>query len=391
MKRQWISIAAVFILCLSAFPARVMAEEDVGAPPEISAPSVFLAEEKSLQPLYEYNADEKRAPASITKVMTMLLVMEAIDEGRITLEDKVSATPYASSMGGSQIWLEPGESMSVHELLKATAVASANDAAVALAEWVSGSEEEFVKQMNEKAEELGCENTHFVNCTGLDEEGHYTSARDIATMAGALLQHKKILEYTGIWMDELRGGETQLVNTNRLIYSYEGATGLKTGSTDLARRCLCATARRGDMGLISVVLGADNSTIQFGDSVALLDWGFENYTCVPVKSPDEELPLLPVVHGVKREVALFSQPPETVLIPRREKDKISYEITLSQEVTAPVEAEQIVGRVLVHVDSREICTFPIKAAEAVEEMTYPRALVRLWRSLVSMGNAEKWE
>lgn len=359
------------------------------SPPALTVKSAILVEESTMQPLFELNADERLAPASITKVMTLLLVMEAIEEGSLGYDQMVTASDYASSMGGSQIWLEPNEQMTVDDLLKATAVASANDAAVALAEAVAGTEGAFVDRMNKKATELGLQNTHFVNCTGLDEEGHYTSARDIAIMAGALLKYPQITEYTSIWMDDLRGGETQLVNTNKLVYHYQGATGLKTGSTDNAGRCLCATASRAGMDLISVVLGAPTSDVQFGDSVTLLDWGFSNFMSVQLHSPDGELPPLKVRHGMEETVELYAIPPKTVVIPRRDEGKLAYEISLSPEVTAPVENNQTVGQVVVHIDSREICSFPVKTKNSVPRMTFWRALGRLGRSLIDMGEKAK--
>ena len=281
--------AAGLLLSAACFPAKAAQQEQ--AVPALTAKSAILVEQSTMQPLFEANADEQLAPASITKIMTLLLVMEAIDSGRIGLQDMVTASDYASSMGGSQIWLEPNEQRSVHELLKATAVASANDAAVALAEHLSGTEGAFVEEMNKRAQELGMQNTHFVNCTGLDEEGHYTSARDISLMAGELLRHPKITEYTTIWMDHLRQGETELVNTNRLIYHYKGATGLNTGSTDNAGKCLCASAVREEMGLISVVLGAPDSNAQFNESRSLLDWGFGNFVCAKISLPEPLSPL----------------------------------------------------------------------------------------------------
>lgn len=379
------AVAASVFFSAAGMAGGVKAE---GADPVIRSKSAILVEQSTGQTLFESNADEPLAPASITKVMTMLLVMEALDEGRIQLEDPVTASDYASSMGGSQIWLEPNEQMTVHELLKATAVASANDAAVALAEYVSGTESAFVDAMNKKAEALGMRNTRFVNCTGLDEEGHYTSARDIAVMAGELLRHPKITEYTTIWMDHLRGGETELVNTNKLIYHYQGATGLKTGSTDNAGKCLCASAVRAGMGLISVVLGAPDSDTQFGDSRTLLDWGFGNFMNAKIELPDA-LPPLKVEHGVSEKVSLYAVPPESVVIDRKDEGRLAYEVTVSESVSAPVENNQTVGRVVVHIDSKELCSFPIKTKNGVARMTFLRAAGRLGRSLFSMGSVER--
>ncbi len=375
--------AAGLLLSAACFPAKAAQQEQ--AVPALTAKSAILVEQSTMQPLFEANADEQLAPASITKIMTLLLVMEAIDSGRIGLQDMVTASDYASSMGGSQIWLEPNEQMSVHELLKATAVASANDAAVALAEHLSGTEGAFVEEMNKRAQELGMQNTHFVNCTGLDEEGHYTSARDISLMAGELLRHPKITEYTTIWMDHLRQGETELVNTNRLIYHYKGATGLKTGSTDNAGKCLCASAVREEMGLISVVLGAPDSNAQFNESRSLLDWGFGNFVCAKISLP-EPLSPLKVEHGVSEGVSLYALPPESAVIRRQDEEKLAYEVSISEKVQAPVENNQTVGSVTVHIDGEEVCSFPIKTKNSVARMSFFRAFLRLGRSLFSMGS-----
>lgn len=369
----------------SAQPEETSGPQAPADKPGVSVESAILMEQTTLEPLFERGADERRAPASITKIMTMLLVMEALDAGKISYDDPVSCSEYASSMGGSQIWLEPYEQMSVHELLKATAVASANDAAVALAEYVAGTEQAFVEQMNQKAVQLGMQNTRFINCTGLDEEGHYTSARDIAVMAAALLSHPKITEYTTIWMDELRGGETQLVNTNKLVYHYPGATGLKTGSTDNAGKCLCASAEREGMKLISVVLGAQDSTAQFADSRAMLDWGFQNYMSAPVTLPEGTLAPMKVEHGVEQSVELYAQGPPSVVVARADAQRIAYEVTMDETVSAPVENDQTVGRVAVHIDSKEICVFPVKTKNSVGRMTFLRAAGRLTHSLVSMS------
>lgn len=375
--------AAGLLFSAAIFPAK--AAQEASSVPALTAKSAILMEQSTMQPLFEQNADERLAPASITKVMTLLLVMEALDSGRISLQDSVTASEYASSMGGSQIWLEPNEQMSVHELLKATAVASANDAAVALAEHLSGTEGAFVDEMNKKAQALGMQNTHFVNCTGLDEEGHYTSARDISLMAGELLRHPKITEYTTIWMDHLRQGETELVNTNRLIYHYKGATGLKTGSTDNAGKCLCASATREEMSLISVVLGAPNSDAQFGESRSLLDWGFGNFMSAKIALPEPLAPLR-VEHGVAEGVALYAVPPESVVISRQDEGRLAYELSLAEAVQAPVENNQTVGSVRVHIDGKEICAFPVKTKNSVARMSFSRAFLRLGRSLFSMGS-----
>ena len=253
-----------------------------GANLELPAKGAALMEVSTGRLLYEQDAHVQLAPASITKVMSLLLIMEAIDNGQFGVDTVVTASDYACSMGGSQIWLEPGETMTVDELLKATAVASANDATVALAELVAGSEEVFVQRMNARAEELGMQDTHFVNCTGLDAEGHVTSAYDVAVMSRALIQHSLIKNYSTIWMDTLRGGQSSLVNTNKLVRFYPGATGLKTGTTSQAGSCLAATAEKDGMELVAVVLGCPSSNDRFNSARKLLDHGYANWARVSI-------------------------------------------------------------------------------------------------------------
>ena len=273
-KRIAAGLLAVLLIGLSVpmRAASALSEE------EVKAPAAVLMEAQTGRVLYEKNPHEKRPCASITKVMTLLLVMEALDAGKISLTDTVTTSAHAASMGGSDIWLKEGETMSVDDMLKATVVASANDAAVALAEYVAGSEEDFLRQMNEKAQELGMADTTFKNCNGLDEEGHLTSAYDVAVMSRELMKHKKIFDYTMIWIDYVRDGQTQLVNTNKLIKSYKGITGLKTGTTGQAGSCISATAERDGVQLIAVVLGAANTKDRFSAASTLLDYGFANWS-----------------------------------------------------------------------------------------------------------------
>ena len=310
---------------------------------DIRSKSVILLEQSTGEVLYSYNPDEQYPPASITKIMTLLLVMEAIDTGKITVDDMVTCSQHAADMGGSQIWLEPNEQMSVHDLLKATAVSSANDAATCLAEYVAGSEEAFVAMMNQRAQELGMKNTVFKNTNGLDAEGHLSTARDIAIMSMELLKHPKILEYTTIWMDSLRGGETQLVNTNKMIRYYDGATGLKTGTTDGAGSCLSASATRNGMTLIAVTLGSATSDERFYTAKKLLDYGFANYELANIQPMSAETPV---------------------------------------KVTGGVEKGQTVGRVIVKLGEEEILTYPMVASQSVEKMTLPRALCILFKAMV---------
>ena len=264
----------------------------VGTVLEIKAKSAVLLEPFTGKVLYDQNGDEKLPPASITKVMSLLLVMEALDRKEFELDTVVTASEHACSMGGSQIWLEPGEAMTVDELLKATVIASANDACVALGELVAGSEEGFVKLMNERAAELGMNSTTFKNCTGLDAEGHLTTANDVAIMSGELIKHELIKNYSTVWMDSLRNGESELVNTNKLVRFYDGTTGLKTGTTSIAKYCLSATAKRGTLSLVAVVLAGETSQDRFEGAKKLLDYGFANYSFEEIKANLKEKEVL---------------------------------------------------------------------------------------------------
>ena len=332
----------------------------------IKAKSAVLMERSTGTVLFEYASDEQMPPASITKIMTLLLVFEAMDAGKFGLETKVTASEYACSMGGSQIWLEPGEVFTVNELLKAAAISSANDACVALAETVSGSEETFVALMNERAKELGMENTVFKNCTGLDAEGHVSTAKDIAIMSAELLKHKDIRNYSTVWMDSLRNGETELTNTNRLVRFYKGCTGLKTGSTDEAGCCLSASAERNGMELISVTLGSQNTDERFASARKLLDYGFANYEIAPVTVPEGELHDIPVVHGTVDFVKPIFGKAGSILLGKGQKDKITQKVTLEDTLEAPVEAGQTVGKVEVSLDGKVIGEYRVVAENPVE-------------------------
>ena len=368
-----LSVCLVFVFGTTAFADGI----------SISARSAILTERSTGRVLFEYEADKPVPPASITKIMTLLLVMEAIESGKLSFETEVTASEHACSMGGSQIWLEPGEVFTVHELLKAAAIASANDACVALAEAVSGSEEAFVELMNKRAGELGMENTVFKNCTGLDAEGHLSTARDIAKMSGELLSHEKIKEYSTVWMDSLRNGETELTNTNKLVRFYKGCTGLKTGSTDEAGCCLSASAERGEMELISVTLGSPNTDERFAAGRKLLDYGFANFAVAKPVPPEEELYEIPVSHGVSEFVTPVFEEPETYLLPKGQETLIEQKVTLSEKLEAPVEAGQVIGKVSVFLNGGEIGGYNIIAKEAVEKMSFYAALKILFTEALS--------
>lgn len=355
------------VLLCAALLLSVPARAEGGSPtPECA--SFVLMEKETGQILCEQNCHDKLEPASVTKVMTMLLVAEAVDDGRLALTDPVSVSAHAASMGGSQIFLEEGEQMSVEDMLKSVAVASGNDAAVALAEHLSGSEEAFVERMNRRAAELGMADTHFLNCTGLPAPGHLTSAYDIALMSRELLKHSFIRAYTTIWMDTVRDGQFQLANTNKLIRFYEGATGLKTGFTDSALYCLSATAERGGMELIAVILKAPTSPKRFEGAKALLNYGFANYTLADA-CPPQALPPVDVLLGEKECVQPVLERSSRVLINKADVNALTSALELASNVEAPVEAGQKLGEMVVSVNGQEIDRIPIVASEAVEKLS----------------------
>jgi len=353
----------------------------VSGTPEVEAAAALLMEKETGTILYEENAHVKLEPASVTKVMTLLLIMEALDEGRIALEDVVTVSTYAAGMGGSQVYLKEGEQMSVHELLKAVAVASGNDASVALAEHIAGSENGFVELMNRRAAELGMEDTCFLNCTGLPAKGHLTSACDIAIMSRALIAYPLIREYTTIWIDSLRDGQFGLANTNKLIRFYDGATGLKTGSTDSALYCLSATAERDGMELIAVVLKSPTSTTRFESAKALLNFGFANYTLLDVY-PSEALPPVDVLLGTQRYVQPELTRSSRILIDKVNLNKVTTSIQLVENVEAPVEKGQKLGTMTVSIDGATHETIPIVSGDSVERLTIPGIFERFLNNLL---------
>ncbi len=335
----------------------------------VSAPSAMLMEASSGQVLYELNADEKLPIASVTKTMTMLLIMEALDTGKISLSDKVTTSEYASSMGGSQVFLEVGEEMSVQDMLKAIAVASGNDAAVAMAEFIGGTESAFVEMMNKRAAELGCKNTHFINCNGLDETAeHHSSARDVAIISRELLKHPKILDYTSIWMDSLRGGEFGLSNTNKLIRFYKGANGLKTGSTSVAKYCLSATAQRDGMQLIAVVLAAPSSAERFGSASRLLDYGFANYSVVNASDKIGELAKMPVTGGKTDFVMPIADKSVNLIVKKGNQTKVEVATSFDEPLRAPIAKNQKIGLATLTINGEKVAVCDILSAEDIERM-----------------------
>lgn len=367
-----ILLSAVLLLCV--LPA-VRAE---GL--DVPAPSAILMDAATGTVLYEKNADEKLPPASVTKIMTLLLVMEALDSGSIGWGDMVTASETAAAKGGSQVYLEVGEQMSMDEMLKSVVVSSANDCATALAEHVAGSEAAFVEKMNARAAELGMENTHFVNCTGLDDgenaSEHLTTARDIATMSRELLTHEEIKKYTTIWMDTVRNGQFGLSNTNKLVRFYEGTTGLKTGYTSTAGHCLSASAQRDGMELIAVVLHCESSTDRFRSAKALLDYGFANYALADTR-PEEPLQPIRVILGEESTLTPVLQQTAPILIEKGELAGITKTVTLCQEVEAPVAAGQQLGTLTLSTSTRTLAEIPIIAPQAIEKLTLWELAARL--------------
>lgn len=337
----------------------------------LTSHAALLMEKSTGEILYAQNEHDALPPASVTKIMTVLLTMEAIDSGRIALDDMVTVSAYAAGMGGSQVFLAEGEQMSVDDLLKAVCVSSGNDAAVALAEHVAGVTELFVEQMNNRARELGMKDTHFVNCTGLTAEGHLTSAHDIALMSRELLlHHPEVRNYTTIWMDTLRSGTFGLSNTNKLIRFYEGATGLKTGFTQEAGYCISATAERDGMELIAVIMKGTTSDSRNADAKMLLNYGFSTYTLTDIQ-PEEPLPVLPVTLGAADTVTLtLPEEGRTLLLEKSRSGGLTQTVELPETVAAPVQAGQQVGTLTVQQDGAALLTVPIVAAETVEKLSW---------------------
>ena len=372
MKQLRCALLALLLTLSLAMPA---AAEELA----VDAQACLLMEKTTGQVLYAVNEHEQLEPASVTKVMTLLLVMEAIDGGSLSYDDVVTASAYACSMGGSQIWLEENEQMTVEDLLKAVCVASANDASVALAEHIAGSAEAFVERMNQRAAELGMADTHFVNPTGLPAEGHVTSAYDIALMSRELiLHHPDIRRFTTIWMDSLRDGEFGLNNTNKLIRYYEGATGLKTGSTDNALYCLSATAERDGMELIAVILKSPTSTQRFESAKVLLNYGFAAYGLTHVE-PEEPLAPIPVELGTAAAVKPEIAGDQDLLLTRDKLGTLTVETELEPFLSAPVEKGQRVGTLTVRAGDEVLAELPLAAAEAVERLGYGQILLRCLR------------
>ena len=377
MKKIIALLAAAILLTGQTEALETLRDEEIPIP----APYAVLMEKSTGAVIYEKNAHEHCSPASVTKVMTMLLVMEQLEAGTIRPDEAVTASEHAASMGGSQIWLEAGERMTVSEMLECVAVVSANDCAVALAELISGTEDAFVRRMNERAAELGMEDTHFTNCTGLmDDDDHYTSAYDIALMSRALIAHEDIKTYTTVWTDTVRQGRFGLSNTNKLIRFYDGATGLKTGFTSKAMYCLSATAERDGTEYIAVVLHADSSTDRFESAKTLLSYAFANYDTVSLR-PKEALPPVAVTLGKEDSVQPEYEGSAYMLTDRGSVAGLTYDLALSESVEAPVTAGQRLGTLTVRSGEEELAVVDIVSPTAVERLTFFDVFVGVLRAL----------
>ena len=370
MKRLFIMLCVAAMLTVPALAAE---------PESVSAKATVLMERETGTVIYAQNPDKQLPPASVTKVMTMLLTAEALDNGTLSKDELVTVSAEAASMGGSQVYLEEGEQMTVDDLLKSVAVASGNDASVALAEHIAGSHSAFVDRMNQRAKELGMNHTHFSNCNGLPTKDHLTTAYDIALMSRALLQHDVIRDYVSIWMDSIRDGSFQLANTNKLIRAYPGATGLKTGSTNEAGFCISASAERDGMELIAVVLGSKTSAERFNSAKSMLDFGFSQYTLVD--AAPEELPQAPVTLGDPETVQTELSGNCLVLVRKDQVDQVEVEISVPETVAAPVKKGDSLGEVTVTVEGKTVKTVPLVASQDVERLTFRGIFQRMWETM----------
>lgn len=370
-------------LCSRAFGVSYAQGEAEALPITIKAKSAVLMDALSGKILMKFNENEKTFPASITKIMPLLLIVEAIDEGKIALSDVVTASAAAAAKGGSQIWLKEGERMTVDDLLKATAVYSANDACVALGEYLSGSEEAFVAALNERARELGMTNTRFDNCTGLDDStsSHLTTALDVAVMSRELLKHELITKYTTVWMDSLRDGKTEIVNTNKLVRFYEGTTGIKTGTTAKAGCCVSASALRDGVHLIAVIMGSENSKDRFESAKAALNWGFANFTTVrPVIDP-ESIPDVGIINGEVERIKPKIPEVSPALVEKGKESEITQTIDLAIDAQAPVEEGQILGTVTFKLGDEILGEYKLTAPESVRPLTFTLVFKRILRAV----------
>ena len=404
-NKNFFKILIIFALCISifslttAYSGLYIWSSDINTPEvnsnvstendklNLESESAILIEQSTGQILYEHNSHEKLRPASVTKVMSILLIMEQIDSGKLSYSDSISCSENASSMGGSQIWLDPKETLTVDEMLKAICVVSANDCVVAMAEHIAGSEEAFVQMMNDKAKELGMNDTTFKNCHGIDEDGHVTSAYDIALMSRELLsKHPDIKKYTTIWMDSLRDGKSQLVNTNKLIRTYKGATGLKTGSTSLALYNLSASATRDNLSLIAVIMKAPTTKTRFAEAKKLLDYGFNNFTFKTFGKKGDVIQFVPINRGVQRGINAVLEDDAGTLIEKGKESHISQEVNINNNIEAPIKKGDVIGKVSFSADDgKEIFSVNLVSDSDVNKLnlfTMSKRVIYSWINLL---------
>ncbi len=379
MKKRVFTCFFCCLIVFSSFIGTINGIEIKETTMNLDVKSAILIDANTGTILYKQNENERLAPASVTKIMTLLLVFEAIDEGKLNLDDAIVVSENASSMGGSQVYLEPGEKMTVDELLKCVIIASANDAALTLAEHVGGTEATFVEMMNEKAKELGMNNTSFENVTGLDDDvkNHLTSAKDIAIMSKELLKHEKVTEYSTVWMDTIRDGEFGLTNTNRLVRFYKGITGLKTGFTSEAGYCISASAKRDDLHLIAVIMGAESSKIRNDAATKLLDFGFANYS---IYKNDSEAKEITIYGGTKEKVQIEYESYQT-LVGKAENKKIEKEIQIEEYILAPVKKNEVIGKIIYKLDGQTIGESNIISSETVDKISFFEYFIRVLKNL----------
>ena len=382
VARRIISLILSLIICFS-MPVELFAEDKL----DIQAKSAILMDYNTGEILYEKNPHDKVPPASISKIMTLLLAMEALESGKIKLSDNVRISAHAAGMGGSQLWLEEGESQTVENLIKAITIRSANDASVALAEHIAGSEELFVRMMNDKAKALGMKNTNFMNASGLPNEEQYVSAYDVALMSKELLKHDEIHKWLTVYMDEILVGKKKdkvqsLVNTNRLIKDYEGATGIKTGSTSKAGYCLAASAKRGNLQLIAVVMGCETSKIRFDEAMRLLDFGFANYDSITVGRKGDILGKVQVHKGSISSIEVILERDSFILISKGDKANISKEIVLPEYIEGPVEKGQEIGHLIIRVDGSLVDRINLVSKTRVEKAGFKEMFKKTVKSLL---------
>ena len=378
-KIKFLSFLTAFLL-LSASTNTSHAEGDL----DIASPSAVLIEQNTGKVLFEKNSKEVRFGTSVMKIMPILLALEAIDAGKISENDKVNTSNNAATAQGADVWLKPGESITVCDLIKSISLVSANDASIALAERMAGSEGAFVSDMNARAKELGMENTIFKNCVGNDEDGNVTTAYDVALMSRELMKHKNIIQYTTTWIDHIRNGQTQIVNTNKMIKFYQGITGLKTGTSPEAGSCISATANRNGVRLIAVTLGCESTAGRYKDAASLLDYGFASYTTITPILPEDMPKTVKVTNGIQNEVPITADITGNIIVPKGSEQNISYEITLNENITAPIEENYKIGKLICKLGNETLCEYDIIITSNVLELEFTLIFKNLLINFLSL-------